>query len=300
MRRATFVLVLALLSAPSEAAFAKGRAPKRRSGRGSAARGFGAAQSPSKGGKKPPPKAARAPTVQRPSTASSSGSLEKMLAEQHASNCADSASLWGTCGDGASSAYQGGWDAFPAPMVAPDNAPYHTERLILKSREPVLAKADCEALIAQMEAHGAANGWDSRYPVDGFTREVNVADIPASIEVLQRALMSTLLPAVAAEFGAFRASSLRVNEALVVKYDAATGNNCLPVHQDFSLFTINVALTDDAAFTGGGTWFQHDDSTVVARRGEALMHAGGIPHCGVPVKSGCRYQLVLFLSLIHI
>ena len=60
-------------------------------------------------------------------------------------------------------------------------------------------------------------GWDSRYPVTGFTREVNVADIPESVTLLNEALRSTLLPAAAAEFAAFSASDLRVNEALVVK-----------------------------------------------------------------------------------
>ncbi len=79
------------------------------------------------------------------------------------------------------------------------------------------------------------------------------------------------------------------------RYDAASGNNCLPVHQDFSLLTINVALTEAASFSGGGTWFQHSGEGVVAGRGEVVMHAGGVPHCGVPVASGARYQLVLFL-----
>ena len=45
-------------------------------------------------------------------------------------------------------------------------------------------------------------------------------------------LRSTLLPAAAAAFG-FAPSTLRVNEALVVKYDAASGHNALPVHVDY-------------------------------------------------------------------
>ena len=50
--------------------------------------------------------------------------------------------------------------------------PYRTDRLLLKSSAPLLSAEDCQALIAQMEAHGAAHGWDARYPVSGFTREV--------------------------------------------------------------------------------------------------------------------------------
>ena len=275
--------------------FAAKRQPPRKgsaaSSRSTSGRGFGAAQSPpppprkgGKGGKHVPP--------------SPPSGLERKLLEDHGANCAASAAKWTMIGDNdVPGAYAAGWEALaPAPPVAPGaNVPYGTDRLILKSRAPLLCETDCAALIQQMESHGALNGWDARYPVTGFTREVNVADIPASVSLLNAALRSTLLPAAAAEFGAFGASTLRVNEALVVKYDAASGNNCLPVHADFSFITVNVALSDAGAFKGGGTWFQHSGETVVAGRGEAVMHAGGIPHCGVPVRSGCRYQLVLFL-----
>ena len=88
-------------------------------------------------------------------------------------------------------------------------------------------------------------------------------------------LGGTYFDAGSPEFDAFGASELRVNEALVVKYDASTGNNCLPVHQDFSLLTINVALSERADFTGGGTWFQHSDLTLLADvDAEDLMDEG--------------------------
>ena len=260
--------------------------PPRSSGGGG---GFGSPKKPNN--KKP------RSTGPRPSPAGSS-SLEAKLLQQHSENCRASAAKWATV-DGScdAGAYNGGWhELAPSPPIAPNaNEPYGTSRLILKSREPLLSEDECDALIDQMEAHGAANGWDARYPVQGFTREVNIADIPESVELLNGALKRTLLPAVASEFEAFNASTLRVNEALVVKYDAASGNNCLPVHEDFSYVTVNVALTDSSRFTGGGTWFQHADEIVVADRGEVVMHAGAVPHCGVPVASGERYQLVLFI-----
>lgn len=283
------VALLALVAHGGMAAFAGKKAPKRGGGGG-----FGAAPRDKAKMSRNSPKVV-------PAKKKSTGSgLDAMLREQHGTNCADSTKLWATCEDGTVGKYDGGWTALAAPQISPDNAPYMTDRLILKSNAALLSATECTGLIEQMEAHGAANGWDARYPVDGFTREVNIADIPESVELLNRALRETLLPAVASEFGNFAASSLRVNEALVVKYDAATGNNCLPVHQDFSLFTINVALSQSSSFKGGGTWFQHDGKTIVAGRGEALVHAGGIPHCGVPVDRGARYQLVLFiLSTAH-
>ena len=61
--------------------------------------------------------------------------------------------------------------------------------------------------------------------------QVNVADIPEAVSILNHELQSTILPAAAAQFASIAASELRVNEALIVKYDAANGHNCLPVHQ---------------------------------------------------------------------
>ena len=264
------------------AAFAK-RSPNR-----GAARGFGS-----------PPPPPTAPTARTATAASKPklGSLERKLVADHNTNCESSAERWATCDGTATSAYEGGWHEYPcSTAVSPGNVPYNTDRLLVKSRAPLLSETECRALIDQMEAHGAAFGFDARYPVAGFTREVNVGDIPASVELLNDALQRTLLPAAAAAFAsACDPSSLRVNEALVVKYDAATGNNCLPVHQDFSLLTLNVALSDSSDYDGGGTWFECSGDILLAERGEAVLHAGGLRHCGVPVRSGVRYQLVLFL-----
>jgi hypothetical protein len=281
-------------------AASSGRGGRKPRGGGS---GFGKSTPPSApgpaAGKRPKKKGAPSSALIPDDVRSRTASLEQKLREQHAANCAKAAQLWATCSDAnADGTYTGGWESYSVPRegVSPGNEPYGTDRLLLKSRGPLLSAAVCQELIDRMEAHGATHGWDSRYPVGGFTREVNVADIPESVALLNGALESTILPAAAAEFlGVISPSELRVNEALVVKYDAATGNNCLPVHQDFSLLTINVALSERGSFTGGGTWFQHSAETLVVDRGEAVMHAGAIPHCGVPVESGVRYQLVLFL-----
>merc|ERR1719399_2787437 len=119
--------------------------------------------------------------------------------------------------------------------------------------------------------------------------------MPEARRMLRGLLNKTLLPAASAQFERFSARSLRVNEALIVKYDEKSGHNCLPVHQDFSLLTLNIALSDEADYDGGGTWFQHSGDTFIASRGQCIMHAGRLPHAGVPVARGTRYQLVLFL-----
>ena len=236
--RAAVCWIVVLLSLGEAKRVAKGGR-----GFGASGRGFSSNRKPARSAKQSRPPAAKQAV---PPAAKPRGGLETTLLEQHAENCRASADRWATCThDDMPGQYEGGWHSLSsAPPIAPENnQPYGTDRLILKSRAPLLSEEECAALIEQMETHGAANGWDARYPVAGFTREVNIADIPASVELLNGALQSTLLPAAASEFPAFEASSLRVNEALIVKYDADSGANCLPVHEDFSFVTINVRAT---------------------------------------------------------
>ena len=136
----------------------------------------------------------------------------------------------------------------------------------------LLPPATCDALVAELEVELAAGRSDARYPLAGYTREARVADMAAGRTLLSDALVDRILPAAADRLG-FRADRLRVNEALVVKYDAASGHNALPVHADFSLLTVNVGLSDSGEYGGGGTWFQHDGAVINCEQGHALVHA---------------------------
>eukprot|EP00966_Prymnesium_polylepis_P298543 6899091-Prymnesium_polylepis.1 len=216
------VAVLLLLASGTEALAARS---KRAGGGG----GFG----------QQPQKKKSAATVAKKAT-----TLDAKVLREHAANCAAAKQTFGTCADDTDGAYRAGWEPHraPADAVSPGNEPYGTRNLLLRSAGPLLSTDECASLVDEMEAHGAACGWDQRYPLAGYTREVKVSDMPGALVLLKRALSSTLLPAAAEAFG-FASSSLRVNEALVVKYDAASGHNALPVHCDFSLLTLNVALS---------------------------------------------------------
>lgn len=230
--------------------------------------------------------------------------LDALVCRQHEENCVAAVALYGMSSDMPSEAtYTGGWEEWvlPADTVSPGNAPYATNSLLLRSTGQLLSDDEAQALVRMADAHGASCGWDQRYPIDGYTHEVNVRDMPDAAAVLGPLLRERLLPAAAAAFPAFRPSSLRVYDALIVQYNAETGHNCLPVHQDFAQLTLNIALSASSDYTGGGTWFQHFGDVMRAERGRGLLHAGRLPHCGVPVDTGVRYQLVLFLiSADHI
>jgi hypothetical protein len=63
---------------------------------------------------------------------------------------------------------------------------------------------------------------------------------------------------------------LAVSNALVVGYDAARNATRLPAHRDAALCTINVALSDEAEYEGGGTLIEA--SQQVGKRDHLLSH----------------------------
>ena len=175
--------------------------------------------------------AARAPVVP-PKPRSS---LETKLLQEHTTNCAMAKQTFAVCADDTGACtYTAGGEPFSAPAdaVAPGNAPYATDALLRRSRGALLSEHECASLVGAMEAHGATQGWDQRYPLAGYTREVKVSrrsrthlpaitlpspqarrtipprspndlptlsqvsDMPEAHALLNSALRATLLPAV--------------------------------------------------------------------------------------------------------
>lgn len=158
-------------------------------------------------------------------------------------------------------------------------------------------------------------------------------DIPSLRPWLRELLRTKLYPLVAAAYPKLAdgstvgelGSRMRVHDAFIVRYDAdGDGSISLPEHSDTSAVSFTVALNprapcsgksddlgDDAAFEGGGTWFEalgDDDGEVDfnsnknksgkvidADVGHAIAFAGPLRHAGYPITKGCRIILVLFL-----
>lgn len=124
--------------------------------------------------------------------------------------------------------------------------------------------------------------------------EVHVSELPVSRWTLRHKLGSTLLPAVARCFGV-RASSLRVYDALVLRYDAARDLTHQPTHRDAALLTLNIALSDEAEYEGGGTRFEASGQVIKTPMGHMCCHASGVRHAGRQITRGERWVLVVFL-----
>ena len=111
-------------------------------------------------------------------------------------------------------------------------------------------------------------------------------------------------------------ASLRVFDAIVIRYDSADGQDVrLPVHRDVSLISLNLALTSPGVdFDQGGTFFEgfyddalelRDDGAAVAAadvakrlelpRGHALCHPSGLRHGAHRITRGERMVMIVFI-----
>eukprot|EP00537_Pseudo-nitzschia_pungens_P009255 CAMPEP_0172379938 /NCGR_PEP_ID=MMETSP1060-20121228/70184_1 /TAXON_ID=37318 /ORGANISM="Pseudo-nitzschia pungens, Strain cf. cingulata" /LENGTH=707 /DNA_ID=CAMNT_0013107683 /DNA_START=26 /DNA_END=2149 /DNA_ORIENTATION=+ len=83
-----------------------------------------------------------------------------------------------------------------------------------------------------------------------------------------------------------------------------------PLHRDLGLVSVNILLTPDSEFEGGGTFFEDqlssadDDTTRIPEPlkplgvGHCLAHPASFRHAGAGTTSGVREILVLFVSAV--
>jgi hypothetical protein len=157
-----------------------------------------------------------------------------------------------------------------------------------------MSKSECLAL--RLEAQAAmAMGMSSEFSYTDVVRvgEVHVVDLPVARLTLRNKL-TELLPPLAQLFG-LGPSSLRVCDAVVVRYDAAKGATRQPVHRDNALVSFNIPLSAEVEYAGGGTCFEGSGEVIKAPMGTMLCHASGMRHAGQAITGGVRWVLVLFL-----
>jgi hypothetical protein len=59
---------------------------------------------------------------------------------------------------------------------------------------------------------------------------------------------------------------------------------------------VNVALSDAGDFSGGGTYFEAINQTIVLEQGEMIIHIGSLKHSGIDLTAGIRYILVVRIT----
>uniref|UniRef100_A0A7S3LHH2 Fe2OG dioxygenase domain-containing protein n=1 Tax=Amphora coffeiformis TaxID=265554 RepID=A0A7S3LHH2_9STRA len=60
--------------------------------------------------------------------------------------------------------------------------------------------------------------------------------------------------------------------------------------------TLNVLLSEEEDFTGGGTYIKVIDKTIHLKQGEMLIHLGDLEHAGMEIHSGVRRLLISFFA----
>lgn len=86
-------------------------------------------------------------------------------------------------------------------------------------------------------------------------------------------------------------------EPHLVKYNGkAKGTAMHTDNSEFVYITLNVMLSEDDDFTGGGTYIKAIDKTIQLKQGEMLIHLGDLEHAGMDITSGVRRLLISFFA----
>jgi len=217
----------------------------------------------------------------------------------------------------------------PPPDAPPDepalllfDAASQRRRVAFTSRRPLLAPAECAAVLALVDAHvsGALGGaWPSVRRSSVPTTDIAVEDMPALVPWLRALLASRVFPMLErcypllAGGRVLEARALRVHDAFIVRYDAARGSTSLPEHSDTSALSVSLSLNARGRdFDGGGLFLRCLESgagggedggddrdgeggVFCAPEGCATAFMGPLRHGGAPITRGVRVILVLFL-----
>lgn len=185
------------------------------------------------------------------------------------------------------------WDGAAIQLTTPND-----EHVSLTT-EQVLTEPDCQWVIDTAEGVAASRGgWSTKRHSSVPTTDLAVHTIPFVFEWFGVLLQEKLFPFVCSQFREQIKfpEALRVHDAFIVKYNAAAGQNSLPVHIDQSNFSFTIALNDCAEYEGGGTWFEALDQVVRVDAGKLLAFPGHLKHSGHIITSGVRYIIAVFLG----
>lgn len=210
---------------------------------------------------------------------------------------------------------------FPDDLIAAPDCMVHGRRQrcasssaaarhwVFSSVSPIASALECRSIIdeaeafwSQYETDGILEKGKSGFTLTDHNCDVHVRDLQRTREwLVEDALPSRIQPFLDAAFpGALGdMQSLHIYDALVVKYDGSGETPAhQPMHSDFSLFSVNIALNDAVDYSGGGTYFEWTDQVVrLTTAGQAICHPSALRHAGKGVDAGVRYILVLFLNI---
>jgi len=189
---------------------------------------------------------------------------------------------------------------------------------VFQSKAPLVSEQDCAELIQEARDKIAADllndqqlqqqqqqqqGGDitqqqqqQQQPTNSQLGEARVSTLPKGRDWLQKNAHSTLFPLLQDRFGV-DATHLTLHDALIIGYGyfGDGGSRSQPIHRDSSLLSLNIALSEESSYSGGGTYFEGLGKTLHQARGHITCHPGGIMHAGHGITKGERWVMVLFV-----
>ena len=165
--------------------------------------------------------------------------------------------------------------------AGPDAASLRDGGLVHETSAPVLTAEECESLLGDVKSviatreeetvYGSGQG-DTLYEIPEVRKRVaHLADCPLyGAPWLRQKLNSTFFPMLSTLYG-LDAESLAACDALVIGYDADEKAYRMPAHRDAALITINVALSEEGEYDGGGTLIEATHKVLRMERGHAAV-----------------------------
>jgi hypothetical protein len=165
------------------------------------------------------------------------------------------------------------------------------------SAAPLLSPDGCARAVAAAEATAAARpggaDWASGRDFGGVPcAAMPLHEVPSLLAWFNDALRTSVAPLLIAAFpyDIRLPAQLRVLDAFVVRYDAATPERHLPPHAHAdAAFSLSIALNPEAEYVGGGTFFEASRAVVRPDVGHVLAFRGGVRHGGEPLTAGVRH-----------
>mmetsp|Transcript_41 Transcript_41/g.89 ORF Transcript_41/g.89 Transcript_41/m.89 type:complete len:359 (-) Transcript_41:162-1238(-) len=182
------------------------------------------------------------------------------------------------------------WKTFIASLPENRVAKVHTV--------PLLSREECENIIDSTNgAEKVSDSWDLAHDPYLQTRDWALSAV-AGKDYASEIIESRVKPVMSRLFRV-DVADITLDDLHIVEYSGdegqeSKGRQGVPVHQDQSSISVNIALSPPESFQGGGTYFRNLDATLTPPQGSALFHSGGVYHQGNNITSGKRYVMVGF------
>ena len=162
----------------------------------------------------------------------------------------------------------------------------------------LLDATECSEMVRLAEEHQqSTGGWTTSRHYAVPTTDVPIFRMETVRNWFNKKLEQCIFPILKQQFNVAAEQRLRIFDAFFVKYDAATGQKRLPLHNDQSVYSLTIAMNPCSEYKGGGTYFAATGENVKTDVGGMISFQGELLHAGKSIETGRRYIIACFIYL---